>query len=779
MLKKIYNDFDDNYRESLINRIKVNKKGEPTYTDILKYYNLSYINNKADISKDILYYEKKSKIHKLSLNRNNISILGKEKTKNTMKLSKHDTFKKTINIYSSENQKKQGNIIEDLQNNKYLRPMLDTSNINIKLLKCQIEEPIKNISNFSLKEYINKYGFFSQLSKSPNIENNEDKINISKINNRSALEIIDTDFNLNDRSSINNKISLLSENNKNNSFIKKKAPQKNNKYILNESPTNLKKYSSIQRGIHNNEKNKKREKIKERNINVLNNDSENINDINLIYDTNYFKESLTINYKSKNNNKLENSTGNNNSFLENKNNYKNEKLLGIYKKKLVEEFIIILNKFISSRLNKNIGFFFKNLTISKGKEKEKENSKNKVYLKKNNKCIRKKSSLTSKNNEIKNKNLIINYEIEKDIEKIKTKVITTDTSNNNFNLNNKSFSNEIKSSSLSFNYMSNLLSNNNKQSNNSSSFLFIDKRHQNYSQSPETINKISKNPIKIKTIIYQKRKSESPWRSPSEGKGDNFIYKKKNLKNDNLYVSKNNSKHTEKLKNKKKGKIIGIDINLGKPIRIINDHSPLEELYLERNKPYLFQQNEMNTNFNKNKKRKANSGNKKKIKPPLRLKKFADEDDEDNIDFINNFYLDNAKETYTLKRNKEKNIHLENNLKEVNNKKFKINTSIMNTNIDSRENIIKEKNLYIRTNTLFFYDYENVRNEEKIKRYKIENNISLVLSREKKEKNIFIKKIVNKLYINCTKFLVKLLIRLIKKRLFNKIYKWNKSFKKK
>ena len=779
MLKKIYNDFDDNYRESLINRIKVNKKGELTYTDILQNYNLNYINNKADISKDILYEEKKNKYHKLSFNRNNIPILGKEITNNTMKLSKHDTFKKTINIYSSENQKKQGNIIEDLQNNKYLRPMLDTSNINIKLLKCQIEEPIKNISNFSLKEYINKYGFFSKFSKSPNIENNEDKVNISKINNRSALAIIDPDFNLDDRSSINNKISLLSENNNSNSFIKKKVPQKNNKYILNESPTNLKKYSSIQRGIHNNEKNKKREKIKERNINILNNNNENVNDINLIYDTNYFKDNLTINRKLKNNNKHENFTGNN-KFLENKNNLKNEKLLEIYKKKLIEEFIIILNKFISSHLNKNIGFFFKNLIKNKGKEKEKENSKNKVYLKKNNKCIRKKSSLTSKNNEIKNNNLIINYEIEKDIEKIKTKVITTDTSNNNFNLNNKSFSNEIKSSSLSYNYMSNLLSNNNKQSNNSSSFLFIDKKHKNYSQSPEeTINKASKNPIKIKTIIYQKRKSESPWRSPSEGKGDNFIYKKKNLKNDNLYVRKNNSKCADKLKNKKKGKIIGIDINLGKPIRIINDHSPLEELYLERNKPYLFQLNEMNTKFNKNKKRKANSGNKKKIKPPLQLKKFADEDDEDNIDFINNFYLDGVKETYSIKRNKEKNIYLENSLKEINSKKYKINTSIMNTNIDNRENIIKEKNLYIRTNTLFYYDYENARNEGKIKNYKVVNNISLVLAREKKAKNIFIKKKVNKLYINCTKFLVKLLIRLIKKRLFNKIYKWNKSFKKK
>ena len=325
--------------------------------------------------------------------------------------------------------------------------------------------------------------------------------------------------------------------------------------------------------------------------------------------------------------------------------------------------------------------------------------------------------------------------------------------------------------------MPNLLSNNNKQSNNSSSFLFIEKSHKNYSQSPEeTINKISKNPIKTKTIIYHKRKSESPWGSPSERRGDNFIYKKKNLKNDNLYVSKNYSKYTDILKNNKKGKIIGIDINLGKPIRIINDHSPLEELYLGRNKPYSFQQNEKNTKFNKNKKRKANSGNKKKIKPPLQLKKFADEDDEDNIDFINNFYLDSVKETYTLKRNKEKNMHLKNSL---NSKKCKINSSIMNTNIDSRENIIKEKNLYIRTNTLFFYDYENARNEEKNKSYEVDNKISLVLTREKKAKNIFIKKKVNKLYINCTKFLVKLLIRLIKKRLFNKIYKWNKSFKKK
>ena len=30
-----------------------------------------------------------------------------------------------------------------------------------------------------------------------------------------------------------------------------------------------------------------------------------------------------------------------------------------------------------------------------------------------------------------------------------------------------------------------------------------------------------------------------------------------------------------------KGKIIDIDINLGKPVSIINDHSPLEELFIK------------------------------------------------------------------------------------------------------------------------------------------------------------------------------------------------------
>ena len=726
--------------------------------------------------------EKNCKIQKLSFNRNNISVLEKEKSKNSMKSmksSKQDTFKKTINLYSSENHKKEGNIIEDLQNNKYLRPMLDTSNINIKLLKCQIEEPIKNISNFSLKKYINKYGIFSNYSHSPNKEKNEDKINsISSMKNRSAMDKSGVEFNLNNRSSNNNKISLLSENSNSNSFIKKKDPYQINKYMLNQSPTNLKKYSSIQLGLHNN---KKSEKIKERTINILNNNKEKENDINLLYNINYFKECSFINDKLKNKKNIGEKHISQNK-TKNKNNLNNRKLLEIYKKKLVEEFIIVLNKFISNHSKKNNEYFFKNLI--RNQEKEKAHSKNKVYLKKNNKYKKKKLTLAGKNNEIKNKNLMFDYENEKekDTEKIKTKVITTDTSNNNFNLNNKSFSNEIKSSSLSFNYMSNLLSNNNKQSYNSSSFLLIDKRHKNYSQSPEgTINKYHKNPIKTKTIIFHNQKSESPGRIPSEGNGDNFIYKKKNLKNDKLYMTKNNNKYINTLKNKKKGKIIGIDINLGKPIRIINDHSPLEELYLERNKPYLFQQNGLETKFNKNKKHKANSGGKKKIKPPLQLKKFAEEDDEVNQDFINNFYLDSVKETFTLKRDKEYNYnYLEKSLKEKNTKKFKINKSILNTNIDRKENIIKEKNLVIRNNSLFFYDYEKRdNNKDIIKCCNIENNVTLFLPREKKAQNIFIKKKVNKLYINCTKFLVKLLKRLIKKRVFNKIYKLNKRSKRK
>ena len=772
MYKNNYNDF--NYNNNLVlldNSIKVNKKGYLKNTDILQHSNFQNCNSKIGF-KDGLYYSLEKKYKKsnnknnLSFNINNISLVSSENTKNIIKLSKPDAYKKTININSSQNQKKEeGNIIEELQNNKYLRPMLGTNNIDIKLLKCQIDEPIKNINNFSLQKYINTYAIpikHSNLSKNDKSRlQSEDIINTYDLNNKSVMEKKISNSNI-DISSINKKKNL-GENN-NNSFIKSKDIKSNNfKYLLKYSPANLKKYSAIPFGKKANGKKlfkiEKKENRRDKNNSQLN---EYENEINIKYNSVNIKENSLINEKE---------IGNNKNVKE------NDKMVNIYKKKLVEEFIIILDKFFSKYSSEKKCLFFKNFM----KFKRKSQSKNKIYYRKNNNKFSKTNlTLTSKNNEIKRNNFLFNIEIdkEKELEKIKTKVITTDTSNNNFNLNNKSFSNEIKSS--------NLLSNN-KFNNHSSSYLFIDQKHKNYSQSPEsTLNKNPIKQIKTKTIIYKNLNlnSGSPSRSSSGGRGDTFVYKKKNLNNDNMSINNkyNINKYSNIINKNKKDKIIGIDINLGKPIRIINDHSPLEEFYLERNEPYLFPLNPISNEFIQTKKNKANSRTKKKNRPPIQLKKFANEDDE-NEDFINHFYFDSYKGSSTLKIDDEKNyinMYFENSLREKNNNI--INRSIMDTNINKKENIIKENNLYIRTNSFYFYDYKN-KNNDNFKSWKIDKNMSLfLLNHENNEQNknkdkTDNKKKINKLYINCTKFFVKILIRLFKKRLFIDIYKWNKNQK--
>ena len=772
MYKNNYNDLDYNNHVLLDNKIKVNKKGYIKNSDILQYSNFQILNPKINF-KDGLYYSLEKKYKKsnnknnLSFNINNISIVSNDNAKDVIKLSKPDAYKKTININSNQNQKKEGNIIEELQNNKYLRPMLGTNNIDIKLLKCQIDEPIKNINNFSLQKYINKHKISmknTQLSqKDKNRLQNEDKINTYDLNNKSVMEKNNSNLNI---SSIN-KISKLGDNN-NNSFISKDIKTNNLKYLLKYSPTNLKKYSAVSFGKIPNGKKlfkiEKKENKKDKNSSQLNYYE---NEINKHYNSMNIKEKSLSNEKE--------NESKNNVKEKNKKNSKDEQMVNIYKRKLVEEFIIVLDKFFSKYLNKKKCLFFKNLV----KFKRKSQSKNKIYYRKNNNKFSKKNlTLTSKNNEIKRNHLLFNIEIdkEKEFDKIKTKVITTDTSNNNFNLNNKSFSNEIKSS--------NLLSNN-RFNNHSSSYLFIDQKHKNYSQSPEsTLNKNPIKQIKTKTIIYKNLNlnSGSPSRSSSGGRGDTFVYKKKNLNNDNVSINnKNNTNKYSNLINKnKKEQIIGIDINLGKPIRIINDHSPLEEFYLERNEPYLFPLSPISNEFFQTKKNKINSRTKKKNKPPIQLKKFANEDDE-NEDFFNNFYFDSYKGSSTLKIDDEKNyinMYFENSLREKNNNL--INRSIMDTNINKKENIIKENNLYIRTNSFYFYDYKN-KNNDNFKSWKIDKNMSLFLlnhknnEQNKNKDKADNKKKINKLYINCTKFFVKILIRLFKKRIFVEIYKWNKN----
>jgi hypothetical protein len=217
MSKINYNDY--NYGESLMNRIKVNKR-------------LNNNNNIKNINtKDSFYYstEKKTKMQKnknpsllIKNNRKKLNEIIEGNSNSMVKYVNRDNYKKTISTYSNETRSKEGNIFEELQNNKYLRPMLGTTNINTKLLKCQIENPIKNISTLSLKKYFaNNIEFPFQKYQSPqkyNYNNNdeisaEDKTYLYNLNNRTAIERFN--INLNNGFSPSNDMLYVGENNSN------------------------------------------------------------------------------------------------------------------------------------------------------------------------------------------------------------------------------------------------------------------------------------------------------------------------------------------------------------------------------------------------------------------------------------------------------------------------------------------------------------------------------------------------------------------------------------
>ena len=286
---------------------------------------------------------------------------------------------------------------------------------------------------------------------------------------------------------------------------------------------------------------------------------------------------------------------------------------------------------------------------------------------------------------------------------------------------------------------------------------------------------------------------------------DTFIYKKKNLNSENRYINKlqnfdlkslysQSKKYNKIINNNKKGKIVGIDINLGKPVNIINDHSPLDELLLEKNNSLLLKLNTISSKFmNKNKNKKKNkvkSGSKKKVKPPLRTKRFLEEDDDE---FIQNYYMDsnsnsnsNSNRAYSsIKRySKEHNAlnkYLYNSLEEINSK-INGDRDIIKKKKESKgnkETIIEGDKLFIRIKYVTFFNNKkkNIIYKNNFKYLIIDKKKSISFSinkkiknkksneiRNKKGKNH--KKKVSKLYVNCTKFLVKILFRLFKKKVF-------------
>ena len=133
-------------RSKSLNRIKVNKKliKKKSGNNINKYNSLLEINNNNSINKLFVRrnsFTKKIKIPKINLGFDNINgnFINKQYSQRTY----------SYNNLSEEISYKKGNIIYDMQNNKYLKPVLNSKEIYKKLLKCKMEFPYTNLLRFN------------------------------------------------------------------------------------------------------------------------------------------------------------------------------------------------------------------------------------------------------------------------------------------------------------------------------------------------------------------------------------------------------------------------------------------------------------------------------------------------------------------------------------------------------------------------------------------------------------------------------------------------------
>ena len=137
------------------------------------------------IPKQELY---KIKVNKKGYNNNNLytninkKIRIKSNSNSVEKLRKNDLHIKCIeeeNVFQNE-----GNILDDLINNKYLKPILESQNIDEKLYNCNLKEPVKNNFNVSLNDFFNrrKKYFINFKTPKPSMNNQMRGLSIKTLN---------------------------------------------------------------------------------------------------------------------------------------------------------------------------------------------------------------------------------------------------------------------------------------------------------------------------------------------------------------------------------------------------------------------------------------------------------------------------------------------------------------------------------------------------------------------------------------------------------------------
>ena len=805
-------------------RIKVNKKVANNNIYNTQNYIINSYNNNPNSSK---IYHMNTYIPSLNYEKNNISLIPYSnnyiikgniiKRKNNSN-SEEKIRKKNLNINIYDDKKhKDGNILEDLINNKYLQPILEPQDIDEKLLNCNLKEPVKNKFNVSLNDFFNRKGKYHVDFKTPKIEINR---------KGKGLSIKTHNFTDNNDIIIYNRTLENNHNNYNNYYNNIKMT--NNYYNNNEiNLLNIQPYNNI---IHFSSEGKKMKDFSysdnnpfiyysyERNKNVFKNKNNtyinrkniNLNNINNIhylkkdnnyneYDTltspitRYFKsqtynqkfnkaknirysnynpnksyfnnkeinmrgdiEGLSINNKciyeqiEYKNNKFDNIKNiireNNNNTKQNKYDY-NKKLFDIYRGKLINEFFRHMERAITIYKNKIFNKFF---DLLHNMRHSSENKIDEIFIpkidlgKSNKKVENRKGKIRNSANLKKHKIINIFYSEKKFSQKQnylinKNNINALNLSqviniNKNKNLNNKSLIINGENKANKKNNSKYEKSENTKGQKNPKTNIIISnrnillsnnkKKNASNKNNIQLINSNNNKNIPLNQYIYKKKIRLSK----------NITFINKGKKNN---APKNRDINKEDILSNSKGKIIDIDINLGKPIKEISDISPLEKLFIN---DYNNRKYKSSLSTNKREKRKRNHKSKTK-KLSLPKKKYLEEkydiypikNEEENFeDEIynnrNNSFdnqLNNAislNNSYNLKRNNnafKTFINCNNNDNEIINKKKKFK-NILVKNIKT-----SDKRIFIHINYIFSHSKKINENNKKydIKSLNINRNV--------------------------------------------------------
>jgi hypothetical protein len=419
----------------------------------------------------------------------------------------------------------------------------------------------------------------------------------------------------------------------------------------------------------------------------------------------------------KNNNKydkIKNILKHNNYKKQNKYDY-NKKLFDIYRGKLINEFFRHIEKVIINYLGKIFRMFIDFYLNKKASNKIDEIFIPKISLEKN--IIDDKNNLRGSAN-IKKKTYFKIYYSDKKFPQNQN-YLKLHTKKNNITSLNKAKINSVNKKDKNINNSAiinnnllkneNILNNNNKLYENATLKNSLDKNnYPNFIKSNRN-SLFSSNTSKNKNIQNNNNLKIIELNNPN----CQYIYKKKvkinknatfknKINNKNLKLNENRSNSNNKESSYKddilsnsKGKIIDIDINLGKPIKAISDISPLENMFINdyNNKKYK-------TSYSTNNRREKRKRKNKNQKFSLPKKKYLEEGYDDDDD---SFPVQNEGNNITYNRNNSFD------------KKHFISKNI---NLNNSYNLKNDDNYF---KTIFSKNSENLKNENKSKKKNYKN----------------------------------------------------------